>query len=104
MAGMGKILKQAQKMQENMAKMQAELAAKEIDVTAGGGMVTVKITGDQRLTGLKINPEIVDSDDVEMLEDVVLAAVNQAIEESQNMVQQGMEKVTGGMKIPGFGL
>jgi len=104
MAGMGKILKQAQKMQENMAKMQAELATKELDVTAGGGMVTVKITGDQRLTGIKINPEIVDTDDVETLEDVVLAAVNQAIEESQRMVQQEMEKVTGGMKIPGFGL
>ncbi|MCD6459323.1 YbaB/EbfC family nucleoid-associated protein [bacterium] len=104
MAGMGKILKQAQKMQENMAKMQSELANKEIDVTAGGGMVIVKITGDQRITGLKINPEVVDNDDVQMLEDIILAAVNQAIEESQKMVQQEMQKVTGGMKIPGFGI
>lgn len=104
MAGMGKFLKQAQKMQQQMATLQDDLARKEIEVTAGGGMVTIKITGSQKITGLSIKPEVVDPDDVEMLEDLILAAVNQAVETSQKMVQDEMGKITGGMNIPGLGL
>ncbi len=103
MAGMGKILKQAQKMQQEMARVQAELGEKEIEVTAGGGMITVKVTGNQHITGLKIRPEVVDPDDVEMLEDLIQAAVNQALESSQKMVQDEMGKITGGLNIPGLG-
>lgn len=104
MSGMGKILKQAQKMQQEMARVQSDLGSKEIEVSAGGGMITVKINGSQRITGLKIKPEVVDPKDVEMLEDLILAAINQAVEASQNMMQSEMEKITGGLKIPGFSL
>ncbi len=104
MVGMGKFLKQAQRMQQQMTDLQNELAEREIEVAAGGGMVTIKITGSQRITGISIKPEVVDPDDVEMLEDLILAAVNQAVETSQQMVQDEMGKITGGMNIPGFGM
>lgn len=99
---MGKILKQAQKMQQQMQQMQEELAQKEYEVSAGGGMITISITGEQKITKLKINPEVVDPDDVETLEDILIAAVNQAVETSQTQMKQEMEKITGGINIPGF--
>ena len=104
MAGMGKILKQAQKMQQEMARVQEELANKEIEVTAGGGMVTVKITGEQRITGIVINPDVVDPEEVEDLEDLIVAAMNQAVDKSKKLVSDEMGKVTGGLNMPGFGL
>jgi hypothetical protein len=99
---MNKMMKQAQKMQKEMAKVQQELETKEVEASAGGGMVKVVATGKQEIKSIEINPDAVDPDDVEMLEDMVLAAVNEAVRKSQEMVQEGMKKVTGGMNIPGL--
>lgn len=103
MSGMGKMIKQAKKMHDEMTRVQEEIARKETEVTAGGGMVTVRMTGDQHIVKLKIDPKAVDPDDIEMLEDLITAAVNQAVDQSQKMMQEQMEKITGGLKIPGFG-
>ena len=100
--GMGKMMKQAQKMQAQMAKMQEELAARTVEATAGGGMVKVVVTGKQEIKEIKINPEAVDPEDVEMLEDLVLAAVNEGLKESQEMASKEMSKITGGLNIPGM--
>jgi hypothetical protein len=99
---MNKMVKQAKKMQEQMAKVQAELEEKELEVSAGGGVITVKINGKQQLTEIKIKPEAIDPEDIEMLEDLVLAAVNEAIKTSQEMVSSEMAKITGGLNIPGL--
>ena len=99
---MNKLMKQAQKMQADMARLQTELESKEFEVSSGGGMVTVKVNGKQDVLSLKINPECVDPTDVEMLEDLVLAAIQDAIKQSKEEVAQEMGKVTGGMKIPGL--
>lgn len=101
--GMGNLAKQIQKMQEDMVKAQEELADETLEVTAGGGMVTVTITGHQRIQSIKVKPEVVDADDVEMLEDLLTAAVNQAIEQSQAMAAERLEGLTGGMNLPGMG-
>ncbi|HOA25147.1 MAG TPA: YbaB/EbfC family nucleoid-associated protein [Aggregatilineales bacterium] len=101
--GMGNLAKQLQKMQEEMLKAQEELAEETLEVTAGGGMVTVVVTGHQRIQSIKLNPEVVDPDDVEMLEDLLVAAVNQAIEKSQAMAAERLEGLTGGMNLPGLG-
>lgn len=100
--GLGNIMKQAQQMQAKMARVQQELEQKEVEATAGGGMVTARINGKQELLALQIEKDVVDPEDVEMLQDLVLAAVNEAIKKSQDMVQQEMSKVTGGMNIPGL--
>lgn len=100
--GLGNIMKQAQQMQAKMARVQQELEKKEIEATAGGGMVTARVNGKQELLSLKIEKDVVDPEDVEMLQDLVLAAVNEAIKQSQQMIQQEMGKVTGGMNIPGL--
>ncbi|MFO7812797.1 MAG: YbaB/EbfC family nucleoid-associated protein [Pelovirga sp.] len=100
--GLGNIMKQAQQMQAKMAKMQEELATKEVEATAGGGMVTARVNGKQQLLELKIEKAVVDPEDIEMLEDLVLAAVNEGMKKSQEMVQEEMSKVTGGMNIPGM--
>lgn len=102
MGNMGKMMKQAQKMQAQMAKMQEELAEKTVEASAGGGVVTVVANGKQEIVSINIKPEAVDPDDVEMLEDLVLAAVNEAQKKSQEMVSSEMSKITGGMKIPGL--
>ena len=99
---MNKMIKQAKKMQEQMAKVQAELQEKELETSAGGGAITVRINGKQQLTEIKIKPEVVDPDDIEMLEDLVLAAVNEAVKVSQEMVSDEMAKITGGLNIPGL--
>lgn len=99
---MNKMMKQVQKMQANMAKLQEELAQKEVEASSGGGVVTVKVNGKQELTAIKIQPEAVDPEDVEMLEDLISAAVNEALRKSQEMVAGEMGKLTGGMKIPGL--
>ncbi|NLK00351.1 MAG: YbaB/EbfC family nucleoid-associated protein [Clostridia bacterium] len=100
--GMGKMMKQVQKMQANIAKLQEELEERIVDIAAGGGAIEVKANGKQEILEIKIDPEVVDPEDVEMLEDLVLAAVNEALREAQEMVSKEMSKITGGMKIPGL--
>ena len=103
--GMGnrnKMMKQVQKMQAQMAKLQEELEEKVVEASAGGEAVTVKVNGKQEVLEIKIKPDVVDSDDVEMLEDLVLAAVNEGLRTAQEMVASEMSKITGGMNIPGL--
>ncbi len=102
MAGIGKFLKQAQKMQKDMSKIQAEMAGKTIEATAGGGMVTVIANGNQEITSIKIEKEVVDPDDIEMLENLVVAAINEGLRKSKEMVSGEMSKLTGSMNIPGL--
>jgi nucleoid-associated protein EbfC len=102
--GFGNIMKEAQKLQAQMAAMQEEVAKKKVEATAGGGMVTVEANGKQELTAIKIDPEVVNKDDVQMLEDLVLAAANEALRKSRDLVQQELGKLTGGLKIPGLGM
>ncbi|MBO8127837.1 MAG: YbaB/EbfC family nucleoid-associated protein [Peptococcaceae bacterium] len=97
-----KMMKQVQKMQAQMAKMQEELAERTVEATAGGGAVKVVANGRQELVAVEIKPEVVDPEDVEMLQDLVLAAANEALRQSHNMVASEMSKLTGGMKIPGL--
>jgi DNA-binding YbaB/EbfC family protein len=96
------MIRQAQKMQEDMQALQEELDAKEYDVSAGGGMVNVKITGKKEILSIDIKPEIVDPDDIETLSDILVAAVNQAIRHVDTTNNEAMEKVTGGMNMPGL--
>ena len=102
MPNMGNLLKKAQQLQEKMAKLQGELGEKTIETSAGGGMVTVLANGKQEIISIKIDPEVVDTDDIEMLEDLVLAAVNDALYQAKQMVSDEMTKLTGGVKIPGM--
>ena len=96
------MIKQAQKMQEDMANMQAELEAREYEISAGGGVVNVKINGKKEILYVKIAPEVVDPDDIETLEDLVTAAVNEAIKKVETTSQEEMSKITGNMNIPGM--
>jgi len=100
MPNMGNLLKKAQQLQEKMAKLQEELGEKTVETSAGGGMVTVLANGKQEIISIKIDPEVVDTDDIEMLEDLVLAAVNDALYQAREMVSEEMTKLTGGVKIP----
>ena len=100
--GFGNIVKQAQQMQQKMARMQEELEERQFEATAGGGMVTAKVNGKQRLLALKIEKGAVDPDDVEMLQDLVMAAVNEAVKQSQEVLKQEMGKLTGGFNLPGM--
>ena len=96
------MLKQAQKMQPKMQAIQDQASLETVDATAGGGMVTATVYGDLKLKSITIDPEAIDPDDVEMLQDMIVAAVNQGIEDAQAMVNQKMSTVTGGMNIPGL--
>ena len=100
--GLGNIMKQAQQMQQRIARMQQELEGREVEASAGGGMVTAVVSGKMQLLSLKIEKDVVDPEDVEMLQDLVTAAVNEALKKSQEMMQQEMGKVTGGMNLPGL--
>ena len=102
MKGMGNMMKQAQKLQSKMLKMQEELAEKTVETSAGGGMINVVANGRQQVISITIDKEVVDPDDVEMLQDLVLAAVNDALNKAQEMVAGEMGKLTGGMNIPGL--
>ena len=102
MKGMGKMMKQAQQLQTKMMKMQEELAEKTVEATAGGGMVKVVANGRQQVVSIEIEQEVVDPEDVDMLQDLVLAAVNDALAKSQEMVSGEMSKLTGGLNIPGL--
>jgi hypothetical protein len=99
---MNKMMKQVQKMQQDMAKMQEELGNRTVEATAGGGVVKVVANGRNELISIEIKPEAVDPEDVEMLQDLVLAAVNESLRKSQEMVSSEMAKITGGLKIPGL--
>ena len=100
--GVGNIMKQAQMMQKRMAQMQQELEERRIEATAGGGMVKAVVSGKQQLIALTIDPKAVDPEDVEMLQDLVMAAVSEALKQSQKMAEEEMGKITGGLNIPGL--
>lgn len=102
--GMGAMMKQAQKLQAKLARVQEELGAKEVEATSGGGMVTVRASGHQDILSIKIDPEVVDPEDVEMLEDLVLAAVQQARQKSADMAEAEMQKATAGLIPPGMNM
>ena len=99
---MNDMLKQAQKMQEDMARVQAELEEREYEVAAGGGVINVKINGKKEILSVKIEPEVVDPDDVETLEDLIVAAMNEAIKKVEGESAAEMQKITGGMSLPGM--
>ena len=98
--GMGNMLKQAQKLQSKIFKLQEELADKKVETTVGGGMIRAEANGKQELTAIKIDPEVVDPNDVAMLEDLILAAVNDALHKAKDMVSQEMTKLTGALNLP----
>lgn len=102
MLNMHKMMKQVQKMQADMAKLQESLGEMTVEASAGGGVVTVVANGHQEIQSIKIKPEAVDPDDVEMLEDLVLAAVNEALRRAKELAANEMNKVTGGLNIPGL--
>jgi DNA-binding YbaB/EbfC family protein len=101
---MGNLLKQAQEMQSRMAKIQEELAQKTVDGSAGGGMVRVTVNGQLALTAIKIDPTVINAEEKEMLEDLVMAAINDGMRKARDMASSEMSKVTGGLKIPGLSL
>jgi len=103
MGNMGNMLKQAQKMMEQAKRIEEELANTDIEGSAGGGMVTVHANGLGKLTSIRIDPQVVDPEDVEMLQDLVTSAVNEALRASQALAAEKMSAVTGGLRIPGLG-
>ena len=100
---LGDIMREAQKLQAEMAKMQEEAKKKTVEATAGGGMVTVVASGGGEVISIKIEKDVVNPEDVEMLQDLVMAAVNKALRRAQEMVNEEMSKLTGGLQIPGLG-
>jgi DNA-binding YbaB/EbfC family protein len=102
MKNMNSMMKQAQKLQKKMLKAQAELATKTVEASSGGGMVKVIANGSQKIESIVFEKEVVDPEDIEMLQDLVLAAVNDALNKSQEMVSSEMGKLTGGLNIPGL--
>jgi DNA-binding YbaB/EbfC family protein len=103
MVNMMKLMKQAASMQKNIEKLQAELAEKTVEFSSGGGMVTAMARGDGTLAGIRIDPKVVDPQDVEMLQDLVVAAVDGALRAAREMQQQEMARITAGMGLPGLG-
>jgi DNA-binding YbaB/EbfC family protein len=99
---MGNLMKKAQQLQEKMTKLQEELGEKTVETSSGGGMVAVVANGKQEIVSIEIDPEVIDANDIEMLEDLVLAAVNDALHQARQMVSEEMTKLTGGIKIPGI--
>ena len=101
-SNMQSMLKQAQKMQEDMAAKQAELEEREYDIAAGGGVINVKINGKKEILSVKIDPDVIDPDDIETLEDLIVAGVNEAIKKVESVSADEMQKITGAMSIPGM--
>ncbi len=99
---MNSVLKQAQKMQEEMERVQSELEDKTVEASAGGGVIEVVANGKKEIVSIKIKPEAVDPEDVETLEDLVMVAINDAIKKADDMMTEGMSEVTGGINIPGL--
>ena len=102
MKGFGNMLKEAQKLQAQLEALREEVAKKKVEATAGGGMVTVEVNGNQEILSIKMDREVINPDDAQMLEDLVLAACNEALRKSREMVQAEMGKITGGLRIPGL--
>jgi len=102
MMNMKKMMKQAQQMQAKMQKMKEELADKTIEATAGGGAVKAVVNGQKDLVDLEIDPDVLDPDDVEMLEDLIVAAINEGMRQVQEMIEEEMGDITGGMNLPGM--
>jgi hypothetical protein len=102
--GMGGMMKQVQKMQKKMMELQGELEQERVEGSAGGGMITVVANGRQDILEIKIQPDVVNPDDVEMLEDLILAAIHQAQQKAQEMMDKEMGQITGGVQIPGLTL
>ncbi|MGD8412923.1 MAG: YbaB/EbfC family nucleoid-associated protein [Candidatus Latescibacterota bacterium] len=102
MANIGKLMKQAQQMQAKMAELQEELAKTEFEVSSGGGMVTVRMNGQQEVLAVKIEDEVFQDGDKEMLEDLIVAAINEARQKAADMAKEQMSGLTGGMNIPGL--
>ena len=102
MKGLGDLMKKAQQMKASMDRLQEELATKEVEAGAGGGMITVRATGAQEIVSIDIDPSVIDPEEKEMLQDLVTAAVNEALKKSQKMASEEMSKLTGGMNIPGL--
>jgi DNA-binding YbaB/EbfC family protein len=100
--GMAQLMKQANQMQTRMKKVQEDLAKQEYEGTSGGGAVTVKVNGEYKMTSLIINPDVIKSGDVEMVQDLILTATNEAVKSARETSQKEMEKVTGGMNVPGL--
>jgi DNA-binding YbaB/EbfC family protein len=99
---MNSIVRQAQKMQAQIAKVQEEIGKKKVEASTGGGVVTAVVNGNRELLEVKIDPEVVDPEDVEILEEMVIGAVNQAMQTAEDMMNTEVEKITGGMSIPGL--
>ena len=99
---MKEMMRQAQRLQTKIAKLQEELATKTVEVTVGGGMVTAVANGKPEIVSVKLEKEVVDPDDIEMLQDLVVAAVNEALSQARAMVESEMSKLTGGLNIPGL--
>ncbi|MEK7370414.1 MAG: YbaB/EbfC family nucleoid-associated protein [candidate division NC10 bacterium] len=104
MKGFGNLMKEAQKLQAQMEAIQAEAATKRVEATAGGGMVTVEANGKQEIVSIKIDREVITPDDAQMLEDLVMAACNEALRKSKEMMQAELGKLSAGLKIPGLGM
>jgi nucleoid-associated protein EbfC len=102
MKGMGDLVRQAQVMQNKISKLQEEVGRRTVEAAAGGGMVTVTANGAQEILSIKIDPAVVNPEDVDMLQDLVLAAVNEAMKKAGDMMKDEMAQVTGGIKIPGM--
>ena len=102
MKGFNQMMKQAQEMQAKVLRVQKEVETQTVEAEAGGGMVKVTANGKQRILEIKIDPEVVNPDDIDMLQDLVTAAVNKALENAQEMITEAMSKVTGSLKIPGL--
>ncbi len=102
MKGMGNMMKQAQQLQSKMMKLQEELADRTVESSSGGGMVRVTANGKQQILSIQIEKEVVDPEDVEMLQDLIMAAINDALAKAQEMVSSEMGKLTGGLNIPGL--
>lgn len=99
---MNNLMKQAQKLQKQMEEMKEEIEKKTVEASSGGGAVTAVVSGKKEIIDIKIKPEVVDPDDVEMLQDLIIAAINEAISKAGEMMEQEMAKVTGGFNIPGL--
>lgn len=102
LGGMGNLFKQAQEIQARLAQVQEELARKSVEASSGGGMVQVTVNGQLAFSSIKVDPAVVNPQDKEMLEDLILAAVNEGLRRARAMVSEEMSKVTGGLKIPGL--
>jgi hypothetical protein len=100
--GLGNVLKQAQQMHAKISQLQEEMAEKTIEASSGGGMVNIVMNGKQQVVTIRIDPEVVNREDIEMLQDLIVAAVNEAIRKSQEMMAEEMKKITGGLNIPGL--